>query len=46
MAVPPLFANVDGFENEAFGDLTLTANTSGSMNTAVGDDALIANDHW
>ena len=32
-----------GSENNAFGDLTLTANTSGYANTAIGAQALIAN---
>src|SRR5947207_6896428 len=37
-----LQANVDGEENDAFGDLALTANLA-SHNTAIGDDALFNN---
>jgi hypothetical protein len=37
-----LEANVDGTENDAFGDLALNVNTA-SHNTAMGDNALVAN---
>ena len=37
-----LTANVDGSENNAFGDLALSSNTSGGTNTGIGDDALFS----
>ena len=37
-----LTSNVDGIENNAFGDLALSSNTSGGTNTGIGDDALFS----
>ena len=42
MGTSALTANVDGSENNAFGDLALFSNMSGGTNTGIGDDALFS----